>query len=113
MRRADPRKPHRLARRAAGKVASPFSKDVPFRSELRDHMSNRIGIVTGGEDCPGLNAVIRAVSKAVAKRDSVKLSIYWLVSSIPIPVNTRVRRKSYSTSRGFLLRLQFTFLSSS
>ena len=31
-------------------------------------MSERIGIVTGGGDCPGLNAVIRAVAKAAAKR---------------------------------------------
>ncbi|MDD2706774.1 MAG: ATP-dependent 6-phosphofructokinase [Verrucomicrobiae bacterium] len=28
----------------------------------------RIGILTGGGDCPGLNAVIRAVGKAAAKR---------------------------------------------
>jgi ATP-dependent phosphofructokinase / diphosphate-dependent phosphofructokinase len=32
------------------------------------NMSDRIGIVTGGGDCPGLNAVIRAVAKAAAKR---------------------------------------------
>jgi ATP-dependent phosphofructokinase / diphosphate-dependent phosphofructokinase len=31
-------------------------------------MSDRIGVVTGGGDCPGLNAVIRAVAKAAAKR---------------------------------------------
>ena len=31
-------------------------------------MSDRIGILTGGGDCPGLNAVIRAVVKAAAKR---------------------------------------------
>ncbi len=31
-------------------------------------MSERIGIVTGGGDCPGLNAVIRAATKAAAKR---------------------------------------------
>jgi len=31
-------------------------------------MVERIGIVTGGGDCPGLNAVIRAVAKAGAKR---------------------------------------------
>ena len=31
-------------------------------------MSQRIGVVTGGGDCPGLNAVIRAVAKASAKR---------------------------------------------
>src|SRR5262245_11345784 len=32
-------------------------------------MNDRIGVVTGGGDCPGLNAVIRAVAKASAKRD--------------------------------------------
>jgi 6-phosphofructokinase len=31
-------------------------------------VSKRIGVVTGGGDCPGLNAVIRAVAKAFAKR---------------------------------------------
>jgi phosphofructokinase-like protein len=31
-------------------------------------MSKRIGVVTGGGDCPGLNAVIRALAKASAKR---------------------------------------------
>src|SRR6516165_7497017 len=31
-------------------------------------MGKRIGVVTGGGDCPGLNAVIRAVAKASAKR---------------------------------------------
>src|SRR5215475_2605014 len=32
-------------------------------------MSKRIGVLTGGGDCPGLNAVIRAVAKASANRD--------------------------------------------
>jgi 6-phosphofructokinase 1 len=31
-------------------------------------MTKRIGVVTGGGDCPGLNAVIRAVAKGSAKR---------------------------------------------
>jgi len=31
-------------------------------------MSKKIGIVTGGGDCPGLNVVIRAVAKAAAQR---------------------------------------------
>jgi phosphofructokinase-like protein len=31
-------------------------------------MKNRIGILTGGGDCPGLNAVIRAVVKSASKR---------------------------------------------
>lgn len=32
-------------------------------------MKKRLGIVTGGGDCPGLNTVIRAVAKAASKRD--------------------------------------------
>jgi 6-phosphofructokinase 1 len=35
----------------------------------------KIGIVTGGGDCPGLNAVIRAVAKSAAKRDWETLGI--------------------------------------
>jgi 6-phosphofructokinase 1 len=31
-------------------------------------MSKRIGVITGGGDCPGLNAVIRSVAKASANR---------------------------------------------
>jgi ATP-dependent phosphofructokinase / diphosphate-dependent phosphofructokinase len=31
-------------------------------------MSKKIGSVTGGGDCPGLNTVIRAVAKRAAKR---------------------------------------------
>ncbi|MCX8107928.1 MAG: 6-phosphofructokinase, partial [Verrucomicrobiae bacterium] len=31
-------------------------------------METRIGILTGGGDCPGLNAVIRAVVKTAAQR---------------------------------------------
>ena len=33
-------------------------------------MGERIGIVTGGSDCPGLNAVIRAVGHMVAYQGS-------------------------------------------
>ncbi|MDH4037691.1 MAG: 6-phosphofructokinase [Candidatus Krumholzibacteria bacterium] len=32
-------------------------------------MTKKIGIVTGGGDCPGLNAVIRAVAKAALRHD--------------------------------------------
>ena len=31
-------------------------------------MNRKVGIVTGGGDCPGLNAVIRAVAKAADRR---------------------------------------------
>ena len=38
-------------------------------------MCQRIGIVTGGGDCPGLNAVIRAVAKAATRRGWETLGI--------------------------------------
>lgn len=38
-------------------------------------MNQKIGIVTGGGDCPGLNAVIRAVAKAAARRGWETLGI--------------------------------------
>ena len=38
-------------------------------------MNKKIGVVTGGGDCPGLNAVIRAVAKAAAKRGWESLGI--------------------------------------
>ncbi|MCY2963609.1 MAG: ATP-dependent 6-phosphofructokinase [Planctomycetota bacterium] len=38
-------------------------------------MSQRIGIVTGGGDCPGLNAVIRAVAKSASRRGWESLGI--------------------------------------
>ncbi len=39
-------------------------------------MSKKIGIVTGGGDCPGLNAVIRAVAKASTKRGWEAIGIF-------------------------------------
>jgi 6-phosphofructokinase 1 len=42
--------------------------DCGLSATIRAAMSERIGILTGGGDCPGLNAVIRAVVKAAAKR---------------------------------------------
>jgi ATP-dependent phosphofructokinase / diphosphate-dependent phosphofructokinase len=38
-------------------------------------VAKRIGIVTGGGDCPGLNAVIRAVAKAATRRGWEPLGI--------------------------------------
>src|ERR687892_779980 len=32
-------------------------------------MSKRVGVLTGGGDCPGLNAVIRAVTRRFLDRD--------------------------------------------
>jgi 6-phosphofructokinase 1 len=39
-------------------------------------MSTRIAIATGGGDCPGLNAVIRAVAKAAAKREWETIGLF-------------------------------------
>src|SRR5262245_62918171 len=39
-----------------------------FSTEREAIMVPRIGVVTGGGDCPGLNAVIRAVAKAAIRR---------------------------------------------
>lgn len=38
-------------------------------------MGKKIGIVTGGGDCPGLNAVIRAAAKAATMRGWETLGI--------------------------------------
>jgi hypothetical protein len=45
------------------------------RPPLAPGVSKKIGIVTGGGDCPGLNAVIRAVAKAAAQRGWESLGI--------------------------------------
>ena len=39
-------------------------------------MSRKIGVVTGGGDCPGLNAVIRAVAKSAIRRGWQAIGIH-------------------------------------
>ena len=53
-------------------------------------MKTRIGILTGGGDCPGLNAVIRAVVKSAAKRGWETLGIYGGFEGLLRPTNTKV-----------------------
>ncbi|MCC7517632.1 MAG: ATP-dependent 6-phosphofructokinase [Verrucomicrobiae bacterium] len=48
----------------------------------------RIGILTGGGDCPGLNAVVRAVVKAAAKRGWETLGILGGFNGMLAPVRT-------------------------
>jgi ATP-dependent phosphofructokinase / diphosphate-dependent phosphofructokinase len=55
-------------------------------------MSKKIGIVTGGGDCPGLNAVIRAVAKAAAKRGWETLGILGGYQGLLAPQQFRVLR---------------------
>jgi ATP-dependent phosphofructokinase / diphosphate-dependent phosphofructokinase len=64
-------------------------------------MSERIGILTGGGDCPGLNAVIRAVVKAAAKRGWETLGICDGFEGLLEPV--RYRKLDYHEMDGLLL----------
>src|SRR5208337_5020755 len=62
----------------------------------------KIGIVTGGGDCPGLNAVIRAVSKTAAKRGWETLGIIGGYEGLLPPQNFRVL--DYKALDGLLVR---------
>jgi 6-phosphofructokinase 1 len=73
-------------------------------------MKQRIGILTGGGDCPGLNAVIYAVVKAAAKRGWSTLGILGGFEGLLAPVQTR--QLDYREMDG-LLHLGGTVLSTS
>jgi len=65
-------------------------------------MSKRIGIVTGGGDCPGLNAVIRAVAKAAAKRGWESVGILGGYQGLLEP--RQIHPLDYNTLSGLLTR---------
>jgi ATP-dependent phosphofructokinase / diphosphate-dependent phosphofructokinase len=65
-------------------------------------MSKRIGVVTGGGDCPGLNAVIRAVAKASAKRGWESVGILGGYEGLLEP--RRAIPLDYQTLSGLLTR---------
>ena len=52
-------------------------------------MNKKIGVVTGGGDCPGLNAVIRAVAKAASRRGWETLGIVGGYEGLLPPTNAR------------------------
>ena len=62
----------------------------------------KIGIVTGGGDCPGLNAVIRAVAKTAAKRGWETLGIIGGYDGLLPPQNYRLL--DYKALDGLLVR---------
>jgi 6-phosphofructokinase 1 len=62
----------------------------------------RIGIVTGGGDCPGLNAVIRAAAKAVERRGGEAIGILGGFEGLLQP--PRYRRLDYRDIGGLLVR---------
>src|ERR1035438_1120359 len=62
----------------------------------------KVGIVTGGGDCPGLNAVIRSVAKTAAKRGWETLGIIGGFDGLLPPQNFRVL--DYKALDGLLVR---------
>lgn len=64
-------------------------------------MSERIGILTGGGDCPGLNAVIRAVTKSATKRGWETLGIHNGFEGL---LDLTCRVLNYKDMDGLLLR---------
>ena len=65
-------------------------------------MPKKIGIVTGGGDCPGLNAVIRAVAKAAAQRGWETLGFLGGYEGLLEP--RRYLSLDYNAISGLLLR---------
>jgi 6-phosphofructokinase 1 len=65
-------------------------------------MNKKIGIVTGGGDCPGLNAVIRAVAKAAAMRSWETFGIIGGYEGLLEP--RQVRLLDYNALGGLLTR---------
>lgn len=65
-------------------------------------MTTRIGVVTGGGDCPGLNAVIRAVTKAAAQRGWETAGIHGGYEGLLEP--QQVSPLDYRTINGLLTR---------
>jgi 6-phosphofructokinase 1 len=65
-------------------------------------MSKKIGVVTGGGDCPGLNAVIRSVAKAAAQRGWETLGIIGGYEGLLPPGN--FRPLDYHALDGLLVR---------
>ena len=65
-------------------------------------MSKRIGVVVGGGDCPGLNAVIRSVAKAAAQRGWETIGILGGYAGLLPPGNFRVL--DYHAIHGLLAR---------
>src|SRR5215831_12329571 len=65
-------------------------------------MKKKIGIVTGGGDCPGLNAVIRAAAKAAARRDWEVIGIFGGYEGLLEP--RQFRPLDYNVLSGLLTR---------
>ena len=65
-------------------------------------MAKKIGVVTGGGDCPGLNAVIRAIAKAATQRGWETVGILGGYEGLLEPQHTRAL--DYHALSGLLVR---------
>ncbi|HSU53523.1 MAG TPA: ATP-dependent 6-phosphofructokinase [Candidatus Dormibacteraeota bacterium] len=65
-------------------------------------MNKKIGVVTGGGDCPGLNAVIRAVAKSAAERGWETVGILGGYEGLLAP--RQFRALDYKALDGLLVR---------
>lgn len=66
------------------------------------NMTKKIGILTGGGDCPGLNAVIRAIAKAAALRGWESIGIHGGFDGLLDPV--QVEPLNHQNMDGLLVR---------
>ena len=79
--------------------AAKGERRLPTRMRHRYGRGMRVGILTGGGDCPGLNAVIRAVVKVGVRRfghEHVGILHGWrglLEPNFPRPLPPRARQK--------------------
>ncbi|MGH3440510.1 MAG: 6-phosphofructokinase [Nitriliruptorales bacterium] len=64
-------------------------------------MAERIGVLTGGGDCPGLNAAIRAI---VRKADEFNLTCYGFPNGWDGVINWSVEHLTIESTRGILHR---------
>ncbi len=62
--------------------------------------ARRVGILTAGGDCPGLNAVIRAVAKSLMLKDKIK--VIGIEDGFEGLIQNRMRELSYADVSGIL-----------
>jgi len=67
---------------------------------MSKHKVKRIGILTGGGDCPGLNAVIRGVAKTAIRQHGIE--VIGIEDGYDGLVNDRFRELTYDNVSGIL-----------
>ena len=67
-------------------------------------MKNRVGILTSGGDCPGLDATIRGVAKALYARMGDNVEIVGILIGYSGLINGDYKERSEDAFRGILTR---------